>query len=137
MSNFEQKNTKTRNLMKYIIILCSCILTVSTLSSCENIKSLWGNTSEHVVGGYSKQRKPTHEEEELFKRATASLQGVEYKPINVATQIVAGTNYRFLCKARSTGNDKRGKRHYAVIVIHKSLVAEEQPRILSIERESR
>ena len=137
MSNFEQKNIKTRNIMKLLIILYSCILTISTLSSCENIKSLLGEKSEHVVGGYSKQRKPTHEEVELFNLATASLQGVEYKPINVATQIVAGTNYRFLCKARSTGNDKRGKRYYAVIVIHKPLTTEEQPRILSIERESR
>ena len=124
--------------MKKIIVVIVSILAITTLSSCEQLKSLWGKEQEAVVGGYSKTRKITSDEEALFHQATATLQGAEYEPQNVATQIVAGTNYRFLCKARLLDqNGKKGKRYYAVIVIHKPLSAEEPPRILSIERESR
>ena len=114
------------------------ILSIFTFTSCEKIKPLLTKEQTHVVGGYSKPRSLTDQEELFFQKATANLQGVEYKPENVATQIVAGTNYRFLCKARSIDqNGKKGKRHYAAIVIHKPLNPEEQPRILSIDRESR
>ena len=122
--------------MKRIIAIIASILSIATLSSCEQLKSLWGQEQETLVGGYSKTRKLTSDEKELFHQVTTSLQGAEYEPENVATQIVAGTNYRFLCKARLLDEKgKKGKRYYAVIVIHKS--AEEPPRILSIERESR
>ena len=124
--------------MKYFVSFLIFILSISSLPSCEQIKSLFCKEQTHIVGGYSKPRNITIEEESLFKQATTSLQGVEYKPENVATQIVAGTNYRFLCKARSIdSNGKKGKRYYAAIVIHKPLNPEEPPRILSIERQSR
>ena len=39
------------------------------------------------------------EEMNVFKQAV-NLVGVEYTPIAVSTQIVAGTNYRFFCNAQ-------------------------------------
>lgn len=36
---------------------------------------------------------------DIFKKALAGLLGVGYTPLAVATQVVAGTNYCFLCKA--------------------------------------
>jgi hypothetical protein len=124
--------------MKRIIAIIASILSIATLSSCEQLKSLCHKEQETVVGGYSKTRKLSDQEKELFHQTTATLQGVEYEPENVATQIVAGTNYRFLCKARLLDEkSKKGKRYYAVIVIHKPLSPEEPPRILSIEREPR
>ena len=53
----------------------------------------------------------------------------------MATQVVAGTNYRFVCKAREKG--RRGKRFDAVIVIYKPLPGQGEPRITSIERSTR
>ena len=53
-------------------------------------------------------------------------------------QIVAGVNYRFLCKARRVDEGgKRGKRYYATIVVHKPLAGRGDLQILSIEKQSR
>ncbi len=71
----------------------------------------------------------------MFTSVTASIEGVEYKPMNVATQVVAGTNYRFLCKAKEMNGE--GKKYYAAIVIHLPLPGQGEPRLLSIEREER
>lgn len=122
--------------MKYFTGIFLVISSIFTFSSCENLKTFLNPEQEHIVGGYSKPRNITNEEVALFKQVTASLQGVEYKPKSVSTQIVAGTNYRFLCNARTIDNNgKKGKRHYAAIVIHKPLNPEEKPRILSIDRQ--
>ena len=125
--------------MKHLLtkIIPAMLLVLALNTGCDHISS-WINPQPEVVGGYSKQRRISDEELQLFEQATASLQGVEYTPLNVATQIVAGTNYRFLCKARAIdANGKKGKRQYAVIVIHKPLPNQGEARILSIEREKR
>ncbi len=88
-----------------------------------------------AVGGYSKTRRLSDSERAMFESVIASIEGVEYKPMNVATQVVSGTNYRFLCKAKET--DGRSKRYYAAIVIHLPLAGQGEPRVLSIEREER
>ncbi|MBQ8543831.1 MAG: hypothetical protein IJ434_01545 [Alistipes sp.] len=123
---------------KLLKILCIVALFCGT-TSCEKVKSLVGiEESQGVVGGYSKPRNLTDEDIALFEQATAQLQGVEYKPMNVATQIVAGVNYRYLCKARRIDESgKKGKRFYAAIVVYKPLAGQGEPRILSIEKQSR
>lgn len=88
-----------------------------------------------AVGGYSKTRRLSDSERAMFTSVTSSIEGVEYKPMNVATQVVAGTNYRFLCKAKETSGG--GKKYYASIVIHLPLAGQGEPRLLSIEREER
>ena len=88
-----------------------------------------------AVGGYSKTRRLSDSERAMFTSVTASIEGVEYKPMNVATQVVAGTNYRFLCKAKEMNGE--GKKYYAAIVIYLPLPGEGEPRLLSIEREER
>jgi len=51
---------------------------------------------------------------------------------------VAGTNYRFLCKAREIKADgKRGKKFYAVVVLYRPLPGQGEPRVTSIERQKR
>lgn len=105
------------------------ILAIGTMA-CGNEKS--------QVGGFESQRRIKSEEKALFEQTTAHITDVEYKPMNVATQIVAGTNYRYLCKARRIDNEgKRGKRFYAAIVIHKPLPGQGEPKIISIERNER
>lgn len=86
------------------------------------------------VGGYSDMRRLTDTEKEFFASVAASIADIEYEPINVSTQVVAGTNYRFLCKARQKGNKKK---YYAVIEVHKPLPEQGEPRIVSIERQKR
>lgn len=94
-----------------------------------------GGGSDSVVGGYTSQRSITDDEREMFDRAVAEIEDIEYTPRSVATQVVAGTNYRFVCKARETV--KGGKRFDAVIVIYKPLPGQGEPRITSIERSRR
>lgn len=49
-----------------------------------------------MCGAYSEQRKPTEEEVAMFN-GVMTEQG--YTPNTVATQVVAGLNYRFYCTA--------------------------------------
>lgn len=124
--------------MYKIVKILSAVLIACGSVSCDQLKDVFGSQQQsHVVGGYSKPHDLSEGEQAIFEQATANLQGVEYKPMNVATQIVAGVNYRFLCKARRIdGNGKKGKRFYAVIVVHKPLSGGEL-RILSIEKQQK
>ena len=54
-----------------------------------------------LCGGYTGQRPLEASDRELFRRATAGMTGVSYTPESVATQVVAGTNYRFICTAKT------------------------------------
>ena len=56
-----------------------------------------------IAGGYMAAKDPTITEElkAIFDKATKDLDGVAYEPIKLmGTQVVAGTNYKFLCKAK-------------------------------------
>lgn len=55
--------------------------------------------SEAMAGGWTSFGPVTPEEQVIFKTALAGLVGVDYVPEAVSTQVVAGTNYRFLSKA--------------------------------------
>ena len=112
--------------MKRIIAVLS--LSLALLAAC-------GRSDTRIVGGYTHDRRLTDQERQLFDTAVASIDDVKYKPMSVATQVVAGTNYRFICKARET--KKRGKHFDAVIVIYKPLPGQGEPRITSIERSAR
>lgn len=58
------------------------------------------------IGGWSDFRALSSEDESLFKD-TITLKGVDYKPFAVATQLVSGTNYKFLCNATTVTNPPR------------------------------
>lgn len=51
------------------------------------------------LGEYTAFRKIEEKEKDLF-RTVMNLQGVNYNVLAVATQVVSGTNYRFLCEAK-------------------------------------
>lgn len=111
--------------MKYKILIL--LLSIACMCGCDSATT--------AVGGYSKTRRLSDAEREMFTTVTSSIEGVEYSPMNVATQVVAGTNYRFLCKARETKGSH--KRFYAAIVIHQPLPGQGEPHLLSIQREER
>lgn len=52
------------------------------------------------VGGWSPFRALTIEDKQVFDKAMSGLVGVDYEPLLVSTQVVAGTNYRFFCNAK-------------------------------------
>ncbi len=114
----------------YIALLCLPLL----LGACgdDGVRSEKSGDTE-IVGGYSKPRKLTKDEKALFEEAVQGLEGVEYKPLNVATQVVAGTNYRFICRGRETA--RKGKRFDAVIVVYKPLPGQGEPRVTSVDRQ--
>ncbi|WP_106829664.1 hypothetical protein [Parabacteroides pacaensis] len=58
-----------------------------------------------VVGGWSHPQPLTPEDEEVFKKATDGWAGAGFKPLLVATQVVAGLNYRFLCQITTVTQD--------------------------------
>ena len=119
--------------MKYFYILFLAAVLSCVCVSCDQTPN--SSPKEAVVGGYSEQRKLSDEERALFDSVAAEIAGVKYEPINVSTQIVAGVNYRFLCKGKE--QERRGKKFYAVIVVHKPLPNAGEPRIISIERQKR
>ena len=119
--------------MKYFYILSLAAVLSCVCVSCDQIFN--SSPKQAVVGGYSESRKLSDEERALFDSVAAEIAGVKYEPINVSTQIVAGVNYRFLCKGKE--QERRGKKFYAVIVVHKPLPNAGEPRIISIERQKR
>ena len=126
----------------YLII--AALLVMPLCQSCDSLSASFANLKQSFgksntqVGGFSEPRKLTNTEEALFEKYIAKIGDMEYEPINVATQVVAGTNYRFLCKGREVQADgKRGKKFYAAIVLHRPLPDRGEPRILSIERQKR
>lgn len=79
------------------------------------------NTS---VGGWSPYRDGlTQEEKDLFKtNVTAKITGVDYTALAVASQVVAGTNYRFFCNAK--GVYPGALNEAAIVTVYKPLSGE-------------
>lgn len=57
-----------------------------------------------MVGAYTKFRGLEEADKKVFEEATSGLMGVNYEPLLVATQVVAGTNYKFICNATAVTN---------------------------------
>ena len=93
-----------------IIILQIAAVVAVMMTSCSNSKNtvkVETDTREHLVGAYTDGRQVSKEEAELFH---ATYKGdVKLTPISVSTQVVAGTNYKFICR------DKNGKKYQVVI----------------------
>ena len=62
-----------------------------------------GKTDEMLLGGYSEQRPLTAEDSAVFAEATKDYAYLGLKPLSVATQVVAGTNYLFVCEMKAFG----------------------------------
>ena len=118
----------------YVLIL---LVSVTFFAGCDDLKSVF-DFGEKSVGAYSRQRRPTDVQKALFYEVTASLgDRVEYEPMNVGVQVVAGTNYRYFCKGREKMSDGKTQKIYAEIIIHQPLPGQGEPRIISISRQKR
>lgn len=75
------------------------------------------------TGAYDKLTKVTTEEVALFHKAVDAKMALT--PKKVSRQVVAGTNYEFICK------DTEGKKH--TVVIFQPLPGQGEPRVTSVD----
>jgi flavodoxin len=62
-----------------------------------------GKTDEMLMGGFSEQRPLAAEDSAVFAEATKDYAYLGLRPLSVSTQIVAGTNYLFVCEMKAFG----------------------------------
>lgn len=117
--------------MNLRVIICNLLLAACLCggSGC----SRGGGAAE--AGGYSKPRTLRAGEKAMFESVTAGLEGVAYKPLNVAVREADGTVYRFLCEGRETA--RRGRKFDAVITVSVPRPGQGEPRVTSVERQKR
>ena len=77
------------------------------------------NVDRLTAGGWSDQHDLSPEEVVVFRKAMEGLCGVMYEPLSVATQIVEGVNYRYICKSTTVTNPPRES--HAMVYIHQAL----------------
>lgn len=90
------------NPMKKLLALLLCLSLALCLVAC---RASTGNTEEPIDGGWStgEPTAPDAEQLAVFEKATETLTGASYTPVLLlSTQVVAGYNYRFLCKAHGS-----------------------------------
>jgi hypothetical protein len=81
-----------------------------------------------VLGGFTHYRPLTPKDKELFDKVMAQVIGVTYKATEVASQVVAGTNYKFRAIATIPNYDT----YYVVITIFVPLPGQGDPVLVSI-----
>lgn len=101
---------------KTIFAMLIVTLIVTIFSGCAK--------TEDVAGGYTRDRKLSDEDIAIFEEALANDSN-KYELLTVATQVVAGTNYRFYVKELSTNNE-------FYIFVYVSLNAGEKPSVTEI-----
>ena len=89
------------------------------------------DSSQQLVGAYTEDRDVTDEDLAIFDAALEGLTGVEYVPEKVATQVVAGTNYRFYAKATTV--TQTPEEYYAYVYIFMPLGEDAVPELTEIE----
>ena len=83
-----------------------------------------GGDDGMIEGGWSaaSSMKITEQHLDLFKKAQETLTGAYYTPLALlGTQVVAGTNYRFLCRMDASVPELNATPVYAVVVIYEDL----------------
>ncbi|MCD7899767.1 MAG: hypothetical protein LUH22_07815 [Bacteroides sp.] len=81
-----------------------------------------------LCGGYTAFRPITSDEEELkelFKKIVGPIVGAKHVPMAVASQVVRGTNYAFLCLSKVVRPD--AEEYNTLVIIHQPLPDENEP----------
>lgn len=79
---------------------------------------------EQLLGGWTMNADATaaltEEQREVFDKASAGYVGAGFEPVTVlATQLVSGTNYAFLCKETTVTATPTS--HWAIVVVYSDL----------------
>ncbi len=115
---FKKEETEMKRNLKKVLALIAIVMMMVTAFGCA--KS--AEKKEDIVGGWKEAEDGTITDElrEIFDKATETLTGVNYVPKKlIATQLVAGMNYKFLCDA--TVVYPGAKAHEAILIIYKDL----------------
>lgn len=91
-------------------------------ASLTDVVDLLGDGSEVLPGGWSiaEDAAMSEDVQAAFDKAMESLLGVDYEPVAVlGSQVVAGMNYKILCKA--TVVSPEAKTGYALVTIYSAL----------------
>jgi hypothetical protein len=100
-----------------LIIICFALVSCSGSGTPSGSSATPEPDTKPVVGGYTEERDLTAEDTEIFVAAMEGLDGVSYKPLKVSTQVVAGTNYKFYCKATNATPDAKERYVYVTIFV--------------------
>lgn len=105
------------------------LATVAALAACggnatkkaenKDAKQTQPETHAQTAGSYTAMRAVTAEDKAVFDEAMRGFAGVTYTPDSVATQVVNGTNYKFLCQARTATREPMTFR--AEVIVYKPL----------------
>ena len=112
------------------VFVCFAILVsgIAVLAGCGKQKTKKEDSTENgitggeIVGGWTKAESPiiTEDFRTVFDKATETLTGIQYIPVAyLASQVVAGTNHRVLCKATATVPD--AETAYAIVTVYEDL----------------
>lgn len=85
-----------------------------------------------IEGGWTSHQEPDEFAIKVFSEALRGFTGVKYTPITVATQVVAGINYCFLCEAVPA--TKEPEKFQAYVYIFSPLPGQGEPYITDIVR---
>ncbi len=58
-----------------------------------------------IVGGWTPYHQLDAQDKKVFQEALTGFVGVHYTPLEVSTQVVNGTNYRYLSNAQVPGTE--------------------------------
>lgn len=89
-----------------------------------------GKTDEMLMGGFSEQRPLTADDSAVFATATKDYAYLKLAPLSVATQVVAGTNYLFVC---TTSGFNRPPTE-TMVKIFKPLPGRGEPELIVMEK---
>lgn len=110
--------------LKTILITILCLSLAACMVACGAAanNASTSNTDEPISGGWStgKPTELTDEQKALFEKALDGYTGVSYTPmLYLGQQVVAGMNYRFLCKAQVVVPD--APETWAIVEIYEDL----------------
>lgn len=91
-----------------------------------------GDTRENkpVVGGYTEFRPLYADDSLLFAQVMADYSYLKVSPKNVATQVVAGMNYKFAVEM----TEPNGNMVEAIVSVFKPLPGQGEPQMISVEK---
>ncbi len=90
-------------------------------------------TQENLMpGAYTPFHCVDADEKKLFNEVMDKFVGVGYDPVAVATQVVAGTNYKYFCNAKIVYPDSPN--YTAMVIIYKPLPGEGDPHLTEIRK---
>lgn len=78
--------------------------------------------NNQMMGGWSEYKPLTEEAKKVFEDVLNNFVGVDYSPLLVATQVVAGENMNFFCNAKAVYPSAPNKG--AIVSIYKPLDGE-------------